>query len=53
MTHTKFYATCKSAYPRIYTIAMVYKFTTLSANALTADEFYEITGVTIEEYKAR
>lgn len=53
MTHTKYYSTCKSAYPHTYNIGMVYKFTTLSKNALTSEEFYEITGVTIEEYDAK
>ena len=57
MTHTKYYNVCKFMFNRGgtkgYTIDQVYSFTTLEENALTAEEFYEITGVTIEEYEAK
>lgn len=54
MKHTKFYNVCKNAFKRgTYTIDMVYMFTTLENNALTAEEFYEITSVTLEEYEAK
>ena len=52
MKHTKYYNVCLNAFKRgTYTIDMVYNFTTLEKNALTAEEFYKITGVTIEEYE--
>lgn len=52
MVHTKFYSVCKYAFQRgTYTIDMVYNFTTLESNALTAEEFEAITGMTVEEYQ--